>query len=248
MSASLGQQVASLIRSIRSGSEDEVATLIGRLEGKAEVVAHGQPVDRSMVTRRGGKYPRFRKPEGGRIHQLDVTVDEGRVWDEALSAVGPDTGTDWDIRKVGGEYPPVPTWPVKRRVVIVNFAPRNGGEAEALAWKQAEEERTGRKLTPLTPRGCFAVVEQHPNLYRKLKVSWMWIPSLASCILRGSRHFPYAWWHSSERGANLNTLENLRNENCWFGFVCGFANILLPPTLELRRLKFFCGKAVKSMK
>ena len=108
MSASLEQDLAQFVRRIRSASEAEVAVLIHQLEsGK-------------VAKSRGGKWPRFRAPEGGRIHTLELLVDEGREWNEAINAAGPNTILDSAIRKVGSQYPPVPTWPVRRRVVLAN--------------------------------------------------------------------------------------------------------------------------------
>src|SRR3989344_4561221 len=45
-------------------------------------------------------------PDGGRIHVLRVPVNPTREWQEAINAAGPNTPSNYDVRKVADKYPP----------------------------------------------------------------------------------------------------------------------------------------------
>jgi len=58
-------------------------------------------------------------PPGARMHIVTVMVDESRPWDEAVNGGGPNTPANYDIRKVGDQYPPTAGATPKMRVIYL---------------------------------------------------------------------------------------------------------------------------------
>lgn len=43
----------------------------------------------------------IKPPEGARVHILEVEVEQDREWQSAVNAAGPNTPSDYNVRKVG---------------------------------------------------------------------------------------------------------------------------------------------------
>ena len=182
MSASLEQDLAQFVRRIRSASEAEVAVLIHQLEsGK-------------VAKSRGGKWPRFRAPEGGRIHTLELLVDEGREWNEAINAAGPNTPENYNARKVGDLYLPTSTGIKKKDFVLLNFGPKGGSWERALAWGCQYPQ-----LKRSVPRDVFAVGKAKPELHRELGMDPMYLVATTECAFDGGQRACGVWWGGAVR-------------------------------------------------
>ncbi len=151
-------------------------------------------------------------PPGGKVLLLTAVVDESRAWEDAVQEAGPDTGRDWDIWRVGDQYPP--TMGARSRlkqVIITNFGKGVQSE-EALAWGKEQ------KLKPTTPRACFAVSEHYPVLHHYLDMDPMAVVTLASCSVESGQRVPFVWFAGAERGAVLS----IGSAFGWLGY-CWFA-------------------------
>lgn len=152
-------------------------------------------------------------PPDGRIHVVSVPVNESREWSKAVKAAGPNTGSDRDIWKVGGEYPPnAGATEDLREVILVNFGENTRSE-DNLAWGKAQN------LRPATPRLVFAVGEHRPKLHRELDMDPMAVVSLVPCSFGGYRRVPLVWWYRSERITDLHWFDRDWGAIYWFAFV-----------------------------
>ena len=130
-------------------------------------------------------------PEGGRIHVVRVPVNQGREWQEAIDAAGPNTGKDWNIRKVSEHYPPQEGQVEEREVILVNFGKTIQNGQYALNWA------TQFGLKPSDPRKVFAVGEHKLELHKELDVDAMAVVSLVPCAFEGGQRVPFSWWDGS---------------------------------------------------
>ncbi len=153
-------------------------------------------------------------PEGGRIHIVAVPVNESRDWKESLSAAGPHTGRDWDIWRMGDQYPPTEGQSGLAKIILVNFGPGKNTISEAnIAWAKSQ------KLVLASPRKVFAVGEYCPNLNRELGMDSMAVVSLEQCSFGGEQRVVSVWWRESGREAGRHWFALGWSGRCWFAFV-----------------------------
>ena len=151
-------------------------------------------------------------PKGGRIHVLRVPVNPSREWQEAINAAGPNTGSDWAVRKVGDQYPVQEGAIEDREIILVNFGKTIPNVQHALDWA----EPFG--LQPEGPRSIFAIGEHKPQLHKELEVSAMAVISTVECSFEGSRSLPHVWWYEAERDARLGWFGDGFDDYYWFAF------------------------------
>lgn len=151
-------------------------------------------------------------PQGARVHVLKVKVQQGRDWQEAVNAAGPNTPDHYNVRKVGDQYPPVGTEVIEEELILLNFPNGDGNWDKALAWAEAK----GLKRT--NPREAFAVGEQHPKLHEQLGQNPMYVVGTTDCSFEGGRRACCVWWDDSGRKANLPWVEYFSGAYGWFAF------------------------------
>lgn len=154
---------------------------------------------------------RIAAPEGGKILIVTVPVNEARLWENAVGAFSPDTDRDWDIWKVGDQYPPVAgAKPALQQIFLVNFGKFTRSEGN-LIW--AKEQH----LVPASPRAVFAIGEHCP--YLNLAMDPMAVVSLVQCSFEGRQHVCDGWWCGSERGVRPVWFGSDWDDYDWFAFV-----------------------------
>jgi len=151
-------------------------------------------------------------PPGGRIYVVSVPVDESRDWHEAIGAAGPSTGSDWDIERVGEQYPTTDETPGSREVILVNFGKKTGSE-DNLVWAKAQQ------LRPASPRTVFAVGEYCPTLHNQLDMDPLVVVSLITCFFEGEQRVVSVGWIGPRRAANLGWFEESWQVNFWFASI-----------------------------
>jgi hypothetical protein len=156
---------------------------------------------------------KFAPPEGARIHILQgLRVQRDKDWQEAVTAAGPNTPGDYNVRKVGDLYLPTGTGETEGDYILLNYPSGDGSWEKALAWAA----KKGLKNT--IPREAFAVGEKHPNLHTELKCDSMYAVATTECTFGGSRRACCVWWHGSRREALLRWLGDFDNASVWFFF------------------------------
>ncbi|MFZ2887019.1 MAG: hypothetical protein WA021_04340 [Minisyncoccia bacterium] len=151
-------------------------------------------------------------PKGGRIHIVRVPFNPGREWQEAIDASGPNTGKDWDIRKIGDKYPPQAGKTIEREIILVNFGKTIPDTQHALDWAKPYG------LQPEPPRGVFAIGEHKPNLNKELGMDYMGVVSPVECSFGGDRQVPCEWWDGSGRSVGLDWFGGDWDGSYWFAF------------------------------
>ena len=154
--------------------------------------------------------PILTPPPGARLHTFRIRFNPNREWQEALIAGGPQTPNDYNVRKVGDQYPPTGTEEIEEDIILLNFL--NGDSFDkALAWAQSKQ------LENTVPREVFAIGEQHPKLHEGLE-NPMYIVATEGCVFGGDRCACYVWWIGLARGAYLNSVEIFVGRCAWFAF------------------------------
>ncbi|MEK7194727.1 MAG: hypothetical protein AAB667_00510 [Patescibacteria group bacterium] len=158
--------------------------------------------------------PKITAPVGGRIHILDgIPVVQDGDWDLAINNAGPNTGKDWDVRKVEHLYLPTGTGLQSCRLLLLN---NNGaGWQAALTWAKQYPQ-----LKPTAPRHVFAIGETQPNLHKKLGMNPMYVVATTECSFEGNQRACGVWWDGAEREASLFWVSRFASSDDWFVFLC----------------------------
>lgn len=151
-------------------------------------------------------------PPGARIHTVRIRFKPDREWQEAITAGGSDTPDNFNVRKVGGLYPPTSTGEIEEDLLLLNYSAGDGNWDKALAWAKSQ------KLRNTVPRQVFAIGEQHPKLHEQLGQNPMYIAATEECTFEGNRDACYVWWRGSKREARLRGVGNFAYSCDWFAF------------------------------
>jgi hypothetical protein len=152
---------------------------------------------------------------GARIHVLRrVHVNQNREWQEAINLGGPNTPSDYNVRKaeVSGQYQPVSKTMVEKDIVLLNYQNGDGNWDKVLAWG------TEAALKKTNPREVFAIGEQHPTLNNTLGQNPMYVVAPTECTFEGRRRACFVWWFASGRGADLRWVSRFDDSDGWFAF------------------------------
>lgn len=150
-------------------------------------------------------------PTGARLHTVRIRLKPDREWQEAVNAGGPNTPSDYNVRKVGDQYPPTRTEEVEEELVMINY-PKGDGYDKAVAWAKTQG------LENTVPREVFVIGEQHPNLHIELGQDPMYAVATTECSFEGHRGACYVWWDGSGRGADLDWVGGFDGAGGWFVF------------------------------
>lgn len=149
---------------------------------------------------------------GGRIHFVEVEVDESQPWPEAVMGAGPNTLSGYDVHKVADHYPPTGRGKRKVKMVLVSLA--NGGNfAKAVAWAEQYD------LRRTSPRQVFAIGKNKPELHKELSMDPMYVVASQECAFGGYRQVCDVWWNGSARVANLFWVDFVRYPLDWVAFL-----------------------------
>ena len=152
-------------------------------------------------------------PPGGRIHIVRVPVQLDREWQEAINAAGPDTPGNYNVLKVGDQYPSKGNGIIEAEIVLMNFGPNGGNWDKAIAW--ADQYRLKRT----NPRHVFAIGEHKPHLHYELGFDYMYAVATEECSFGGRRGACSVWWSRSGRRASLGWIEVCGYSFDWLAFL-----------------------------
>ncbi len=150
-------------------------------------------------------------PPGARLHIVRIHFKPDYEWQEAVNAAGPNTPSDYNVRKVGDQYPPAGTEEIEEDLILLNF-PNGDGFDAALAWAASKQ------LEKTVPREVFAIGEQHPKLHEVLGQNPMYVAATKECTFGGFRHACCVWWYGSGREARLPWVKRFAYSRAWFAF------------------------------
>ncbi len=152
-------------------------------------------------------------PEGGRIHIVRVPVRLDREWQEAINAAGPNTPSNYHVRKVGDHYPPKAGEVIEPEVILMNFWPNSGSWDRAIGWGEKHV------LKRTNPRHVFAIGEHKPQLHRELGLDYIYTMATEECVLEGDCDACDVWWDGPGRGCRLRRVEACGSSFGWFAFL-----------------------------
>ncbi|OHA27004.1 MAG: hypothetical protein A3C06_04545 [Candidatus Taylorbacteria bacterium RIFCSPHIGHO2_02_FULL_46_13] len=151
-------------------------------------------------------------PSGACIHTVRIRFKPDSGWQEAVNAAGPNTPSEYNIRKVGDQYPPTGTEEIEEDLILLNYPKGDGNWNTVHAWAVTQN------LTKTVPREVFALGEQHPKLHEVLGQNPMYAVATTECSFGGGRGACYVWWVGSGRGAGLVWVDNFGDASGWFVF------------------------------
>ena len=93
------------------------------------------------------------------LHTVRIRFKPDREWQESINAAGPNTPSDYNVRSVGGEYPPTGTEEIEEDLILLNF-PNSDGFDAALAWAKSKQ------LENTVPRKCSPSESNIPSFMR----------------------------------------------------------------------------------
>jgi len=150
-------------------------------------------------------------PPGARLHIVRIRFKPDREWQEAINAAGPNTPDNYNVRKVGDQYPPTGTEEIEEDLILLNF-PNGDGFDKARAWAQSKQ------LEDTVPREVFVIGEQHPKLHEELGQNPMYVVATKECTFGGYRCACDVWWLVSFRKAYLGWVRYFDYSGVWFAF------------------------------
>lgn len=157
-------------------------------------------------------------PDGGRIHDLIVSVNPMRPWEEALEGIGSCAQNETSVRKIGGHYPPQDDGTRECNVVLVNFGKTIPTGQEALAWAKLHN------LSSAKPRVVFAIGEHKQCLPDELGLPDLAIASTELSLVDGQNQVCSLWYIASDRYVFNVEFDDVWNEKVWFAFENDAAN------------------------
>lgn len=150
-------------------------------------------------------------PPGARLHTVHIRFKPDREWQESINTAGPNTPSDYNVRKVGDQYPATGTEEIEEDLILLNF-PNGDSFDKALAWAKSQH------LENTVPREVFAIGEQHPKLHDVLGQNPMYVVATKECTFEGDRSACYVWWFGSLREADLSWVRYFDHSSDWFAF------------------------------
>lgn len=165
------------------------------------------------VCQQNGKVPELVAPDGGRIHIVRVLVNPSRPWQNAVDSAGPNTPSNYDVRRVADKYPPQDGAVEEKEIILVNFGRTIPDTQVAVDWVKQY------KLRPASPRPVFAIGECKPQLHRELGLDSMAVVSPEECTFDGGRRVCHVWWGGADRDCYLDWYDDEWDADFWFAFV-----------------------------
>ncbi|MEX2052338.1 MAG: hypothetical protein WD991_01405 [Candidatus Paceibacterota bacterium] len=151
-------------------------------------------------------------PPGCRILTLKVPVRLDEPWDDAVNAAGPDTGADWNVRKVGDLYVPTGKGVVEQEFVLLNYPAGDGSWEKAITWGDTMH------LHRTAPRQVFAIGKAKPNFHTEVGIDPTYVVETTGCAFDGDGQACFVWWDGSRREAYLNWQSLYGSSHVWFAF------------------------------
>jgi hypothetical protein len=150
---------------------------------------------------------------GGRVHIFEnVVVDYSRTHNEAAIAGGPQTPSNYNVLKVGDQYPQKENKKVTKTFIAFNW-PKGGG-----SFQKAANFGTSNGLGKTVSYDTFAIGENFPKLNYELGPNPMYMVETTGCTFDGYSSACNVWWYDSERKARLSWQNSYGNGSVWFLF------------------------------
>ena len=149
---------------------------------------------------------------GARVHLVRIKVDYTKSHNEAALAGGPQTGSDYNVLKVGDKYQPSENKMTDEAIVLFNWIKGGGSYQKAVEWGLSNG------LSKTTPHIPFAIGEQFPNLNYTLGPNPMYVVETTGCSFNGSANACCVYWRDAERFSALDWRCDFGGDRAWFAF------------------------------
>ena len=148
---------------------------------------------------------------GGRIYIIELSIDYAKPHNDAAMAGGPQTGSDYNVLKVGDLYQPE-NKKITETVILFNWPNGGGSYQKAVEWGL---ENGPRKTTPHV---SFAVGEKFPKLNYDLGPNPMYVVETTGCSFLGGAYACCVYWDVAERDSCLRWQDYFGDDSDWFAF------------------------------
>ncbi len=149
---------------------------------------------------------------GGRIYVIkNLVVDYSQSHNDAATAGGPQTSSDYNVLKIGDLYQPG-NKKITETIVLFNW-PKGGG-----SYQKAVEWGTVNSFNKTTPHVPFAVGEKFSDLNYTLGPNPMYVVETTGCSFIGLAGACCVCWDDTKRDSGLDWQGNFGGCSGWFAF------------------------------
>ncbi|MEA3399455.1 MAG: hypothetical protein U9R00_03025 [Patescibacteria group bacterium] len=153
---------------------------------------------------------------GARVHLIPkLIVDYAKSHNELAMAGGPQTGSGYNVLKVGDKYPSIGNKVVEEVIILFNW-PKDGG-----SYQKAVEWGLSNGLQKTVPKEAFTIGQQFPKLNYELGPNPMYVAETTGCSFGGDPDTCdtcFVWWSDAKRESNLYWQGDFGSDDVWFAF------------------------------
>ncbi len=159
--------------------------------------------------------------EGARIYVIRrVHILQDREWQEVINQGGPNTPSDYIVRKpeVSAMYPPICQASGVKDIILLNYPKAGQHWGEDGGWEKAIAFGKSTSMVVTNPREVSAIGEQNPNLHNILGQDPVFVASTTECRFGAKRQVFYVCWAGFGRRVRLGSFDSLNTSSDWFAF------------------------------
>ena len=148
---------------------------------------------------------------GARIFVTELSVDYTKSHNESAMLGGPQTGSDYNVLKVGNLYQPENKI-INETIILLNWPNGDGSYQKAVEWGLSNGLR---KTTPHVP---FTVGEKYPKFNYEIGSNPSYVVETTGCSFDGNANACCMSWSDAERKSSLNWQSDFGSSSGWFAF------------------------------
>lgn len=141
-----------------------------------------------------------------------LRVDYSKTHKEAAMTGGPQTGSDWNVLKVGDKYILPTNTTVDEVIILLNY-PKGGGD-----YIKTGNWGIKNGLEKSVPHEVFAIGEQFPKLNYTLGPNPMYVVETTGCSFDGRAIACCVYWFDAKRLSFLGWQSDFGRGGAWFAF------------------------------
>ncbi len=149
---------------------------------------------------------------GARVHLIEnLSVDYTKSHNDAAMAGGPQTGSDYNVLKVGDLYQPENKI-INETIVLLNWPKGDRSYQKAVEWGLSNG------LRKTTPHVSFVVGEKYPKFNYEIGSNPSYVVETTGCSFDVDAHACFVFWCGAKRRSGLGWRSDFGSSRGWFAF------------------------------
>lgn len=149
---------------------------------------------------------------GARIFVTELSVNYTKSHNDAAMVGGPQTGSGYNVLKVGDLYQPE-NKVINETIVLLNWPEGGGSYQKAVEWGLSNGLR---KTTPHVP---FTIGEKYPKFNYEIGSNPSYVVETTGCSFSGDADACYVYWDDAGRESSLGWQSYFVDGGGWFAFL-----------------------------